>query len=121
MRHPCICIRFIFEGLNIKRVSTRILCGNTRQFQQMLLNVQKQLSLAEFSPFNLQTVCSYLPYYPAYKPPVYKYMCLYPGHKPMCLYPLDIYQSVTKPLRVKITVIRLILLQITVTKVTFFI
>ena len=48
-------------------------------------------------------------------------MCLYPGHKHMCLYPLIIYQLVTKSWRPKITTITLILSQITFAQATFYI
>ena len=53
--------------------------------------------------------------------PVYKHMGLYPGHKHLCLYPVDIIQSVTKSVKFKITVIPLIFLQITLAQATFFI
>ena len=63
-----------------------------------------------------------LPYYPTYEhSPAYKHICLYPDHKHMCLYPVDIYQSVTKSIRFEITVITLILSQITGALATFFI
>ena len=51
--------------------------------------------------------------------PAYKHICLYLGHKHMCLYPVDIYQSVTKSLRFKVTVIPLISSQINVAQVIF--
>ena len=53
--------------------------------------------------------------------PAYEHICLYPGHKHMCLYPVDILQSVSKSIKFKITVIPLILLQITFAQATFFI
>ena len=46
-------------------------------------------------------------------------MCLYPGLKHMCLYPVDIYQSATKSLSFRITVVPLIVSQITHTQATF--
>ena len=47
------------------------------------------------------------------------HMFLYPGHKRMCLYHVDSYQSVTKSLRSKITMIPLIFSQITVGQARF--
>ena len=38
----------------------------------------------------------HVPYYPLYKQPAYKHMRLYTGHKNMCLYSVDIHQSVNK-------------------------
>ena len=76
----------------------------------------------ELSRFVITFFNKYVHYDPACKHPLaYKHMCLYPGHKHMCLYPVDIYQSVTKSLRFRITVIPLILSQITVAQATFFI
>ena len=53
--------------------------------------------------------------------PAYEHICLHPGHMHMCLYPVDIHQSVTKSIKVKITVLPLISLQITFAQATFFI
>ena len=58
-----------------------------------------------------------VPYYPKALQ-AYKHV-FYPGYKHMCLYPVDIYQSVTKSLRFRITVILLLLSQITVALATF--
>ena len=65
--------------------------------------------------------CSFLyPITPHVSIPAYKHMCLYSGHKHMCLYPVDIYKSLTKSMRFRITVIPLVLLQITVALAKFF-
>ena len=66
--------------------------------------------------FNTQINQCYflLPYYPHISPPAYKHMYLYPGHMHMRLYSVDIHQTVTKLIRSKITVIPLLLSQITV-------
>ena len=64
----------------------------------------------------------FLPYYPAYKPPVPISTCAYIQVISKCAYvPTIFLQSVTKSLRSEIIVIPLILSQITVAQATFFI